>query len=243
MLLYSYTPPASPEDALKDTINNTSFVDDYATAAEAVKEFASGPRILSSSMLSHLTIARLPAQSSSFPSSSHDSTTPRTERVALLLAAAHYAADAGAIHMSLNKLLVLLGSPDLTPYVSGSGDSPRSEERLTQLVIAEWTARWGRGDETNASVFSVPAEAALGYPWTKLQATANAVDHHILQSRHIVSTYCLPLFSLSHIQDALHREHMSSRERRLQKPTTSTGLLTLVPNLPSKSSADVRLAG
>lgn len=189
ILLSSYTPPASPEAALRETINSTSFVDDFATAAEAVKVSISGPRILSSSMLSHLTIARLPTPSSLLPSSSHDSTPVRTERVALLLATAHYAADAGAIHMSLNKLLVLLGSPDLTPYVSGSGDSPRSEERLTQLVIAEWTARWGRGDVADTSVFCAPAETALGYPWTKLQATVNAVDHHILQSRHIVSRH------------------------------------------------------
>lgn len=196
ILLSSYTPPASPEAALRETINSTSFVDDFATAAEAVKVSISGPRILSSSMLSHLTIARLPAPSSSLPSSSHESpsgATPRTERVALLLAAAHYAADAGAIHTSLNKLLVLLGSPDLTPYVSGSGDSPRSEERLTQLVIAEWTARWGRGDVADTPVFGAPAEVALGYPWTKLQATANAVDHHILLSRHIVSKHRLYL--------------------------------------------------
>lgn len=186
MACFRYTPPLSPEEAFKDAFNNASYVE-KTTTAQAVKDWTAGPRVLSSSRLSHVMIVRASSSASPASSSPNESINSNTETVGILFGAAHYASDAGGIHTSLNILLTLLGGTDATPYVSGEWDSPRSEERLAHLLVTEWSARWGRTNPSSLSVFTPPTEVILGYPWTKLQAAANGVDYHILQSHHIVS--------------------------------------------------------
>jgi hypothetical protein len=86
-------------------------------------------------------------------------------------------------------MLTLLGGSDTTPYTSGSADSPRSNERLNQMIKSEYHSRWRTNEPSADSIFGGPAELAFGLVKNKFQAAARAFDYQLRQNRQIVSPF------------------------------------------------------
>ncbi|KAJ7449307.1 hypothetical protein FB451DRAFT_755779 [Mycena latifolia] len=161
---FKYTPPASPDQAVKEAGDTLRIYDDR-TGPELVEAFIdpAAPRKLSSKRIARLDVAK------------HGRVSPGFEEYQMMVMMIHAVNDGLAVHRHGNMILELLGG-SATP-----GGHARTDAELAHLLDMEWKTRWGR---PRVGEVIVPAtEDRLPSPSSKFQESAWKVDYLNVEKR------------------------------------------------------------
>ena len=173
-----YTPPLSPQDALKDARDSLEF--NQSAKDALIDSYLNGPRTLSNDRLSYLFLSSaetmpLTPPATPVPSSPHRVVVDQVSEFDLLICAAHFLGDGMALHTFANDLFTLL---------AGDADGePLSDAKLNAILEKEWTDRWTPTDREPESALPAPLESRLPPALSTFQRAACEVEFRCAQDR------------------------------------------------------------
>ncbi|KAF8591917.1 hypothetical protein K439DRAFT_1643902 [Ramaria rubella] len=210
---FDYTPPPSPQHALKDAQDALRTA--HSPKDALIDSYLNGPRTLSNDRVSLLILSSPhyapltpPASPLAGPqvapphSPPSPDFTPDPEReFDLLICAAHFLGDGMALHAFANDFFSLLAAPAAgsPPDANGKGPgtenengAPLSDTMLHALLEREWHDRWGDTTQTTpthtlnadaALILPAPLESRLPPARSTLQRIAFDVEFKCAQDR------------------------------------------------------------
>ncbi|KAJ7188858.1 hypothetical protein C8R46DRAFT_877429 [Mycena filopes] len=163
---FVYTPPPTPAQAIAEAKANVRVFDDVP-AAELLRRFFNGPRLLASDCFARMDVA------------CHGQVSPGVHEFQFLMMYHHMINDTLAVQRTTHYIFELLAGP------ATAGGPPRTDTELVKILDYEWRQRWGGTRLAHDAIVPATEVRVLGLAQSKFHEAAWKVDNQNIQKRFI----------------------------------------------------------